>query len=119
MKIAIVVFAVFTSSAAFAVPSSCDSERSAAARLICADTELSELESEVYGEFNSWQSNVEGPDRQVRERSHEDWIRERNALCGLSSMDPNAPLETLLAAKPCMVKAYEERKRFYDAVMWK
>jgi len=33
-------------------------------------------------------------------------------------MDPYAPLATLLAAKPCMLKAHEDRKKFNDGVMW-
>jgi uncharacterized protein len=120
MKTTIAFLTVFISSAAFAGPPSfCTADHSAVARLICADAELSNLEVEVFGEFNSWRSNVEGPDRRVRERAHGDWIRERNALCGLNSISPDAPLETLLAAKPCMVKEYEARKQFYDAVMWK
>lgn len=119
MKIAIAFLTVFILSGALAEPPAfCASDHSAVTRVICADKELLKLEFEVYGEFNSWRSNVEGPDRQARERAHGDWIRERNARCGLSSMGPDAPLEVLLAAKPCMLKAYEERKQLYDSIMW-
>src|ERR1700731_1680891 len=68
--------------------------------------------------FNSWRSNVEGADREACARSHGNWIRERNEQCGLSKLGPDASLEMLVASKPCMIKAYKERKEFYDSVMW-
>jgi uncharacterized protein len=119
MKRFTAIAAILCSSLAHADPPGwCTSEHGAVARLICSDEELWTLDAEVFGEFNSWQSNVQGEERQNRYGSHGEWIRERNERCGLNGMKPDAPLETLLAAKSCMLKAYEERKQFYDSVMW-
>jgi uncharacterized protein YecT (DUF1311 family) len=120
MRILVGIAAIVISSAASAGPPAfCAADHSAMARLICADEQLSTIDAEVYGEFNAWRSNVEGPDREARAKSHGDWIRERNHRCGLSTTNSDIPMETLMAAKPCVLKAYEERKEFYDSVMWK
>src|SRR5258708_10378255 len=108
---------MFISSASLAGPPGfCTVEHSAVARLICADEELWTIDGEVFGGFNAWRSNAEGADREVRNQSHGDWIRARNERCGLYGMNPDAPLETLMAAKPCLLKSYKERKEFYDSV---
>ena len=99
-------------------PSSCMAEQSAIGRLICADEELRTADSEVYGGINMWRSNVVGAERDVRNQSHGDWIRARNEQCGVAWLSPDTPLETLMAAKPCLLKAYKARKVFYDSVMW-
>jgi uncharacterized protein YecT (DUF1311 family) len=118
--IGLVAAAITMASAASAGPPAfCAADHSAPARLICADEELWTLDAEVYGEFNSWRSNVEGADREARAKSHGDWIRERNERCGLNAMNSDAPMATLMATKPCILKAYIERKEFYDSVMWK
>jgi hypothetical protein len=110
---------IFMSSASLAgQPSFCTVQDSAVVRLICADEELWTMEFEVYGGFNAWRSNVSGADRDVRNNSHGDWIRARNEHCGLYAMSPDAPLESLMTAKPCMLKSYKDRKEFYDSVMW-
>jgi uncharacterized protein len=108
MRWYLVMLLVLMSNASLAGPPSfCTVDHSAVARLICADEELWTAEDEVYGGLNSWRSNVEGAERDARNESHGAWIRSRNA-----------PLETLMAAKPCMLKSYKERKEYYDSVMW-
>jgi hypothetical protein len=97
----------------------CAAEHSAVGRLICSDEELSTLDGEVFGGLNAWRSNVEGEERDIRNISHGNWIRERNERCGLLWLSPDTPLETLMAARPCMLKAYQDRKKFYDSVMWR
>lgn len=120
MRVLIGLAAIVMSSAATAGPPAfCAGDHSAPARLICSDEELWTIDAEVYGEFNSWRSNVKGAEREARVTSHVDWIRERNERCGLSATNSDAAIETLKAAKPCVLKAYRERKEFYDSVMWK
>ena len=120
MRWYLAILLMFISSGSFAAPPSfCTVEHSAVSRLICADEELWTADAEVFGEFNAWQSNVEGADREIRNQSHgDDWIRARNEQCRLYGINPDTPLETLMAAKPCLLKLYKERKDFYDSVMW-
>ena len=119
MRGTIVLTTLFISSVAIAAPPPfCKVDHHPVARLICADTELSELEGDVFGGFNLWRSNAEGSERQAREIAHGQWIRDRNAHCGLSSISPDTSLDVLLEAKPCMLREYQERKQFYDSVMW-
>jgi uncharacterized protein YecT (DUF1311 family) len=116
----LLAIAVLIASAAHAGPPSfCATDRSAAARLICADEELWTIDAEVYGEFNSWRSNVRGADRTARMEEHSSWLKARNERCGLNRMGPEAPIETLMTAKQCMLSAYKERKALYDDLMWK
>jgi len=110
--------AAYAGSPPFGRPGFCSTDNRAAARLICSDEELWTIDAEVYGEFNSWRSNVKGAEREARVTSHMDWIREWNARCGLSALSSDVSTETLKAAKPCALKAYEDRKAFYDSVMW-
>jgi uncharacterized protein YecT (DUF1311 family) len=113
------LLALMVSSNAYAGPPGyCEGQHGAVTRLICADEELWTIDAEVLGEFNSWASNVAGAERRARSESHGAWIRSRNEQCGLSNMKEDAPIETLMAAKPCMLKAYQERLKYYDSVMW-
>ena len=119
MRMLIGLAAIVISSPAIAGPPGfCAVDHSAPVRLICSDEELWTIDAEVYGEFNSWRSNVKGAERDARAKSHADWVRERNERCGLSAMNSDAPMETLMAAKSCVLNAYKERKEFYDSVMW-
>jgi uncharacterized protein len=111
-------FILMSGASLAAPPSSCAGEHSAIGRLICSDDELRAADNEVYGGLNAWRSNVMGAERDVRNQSHGDWIRARNERCGVAWLSPDTPLETLMAAKPCLLKAYQERKKFYDSVMW-
>ena len=119
-KLSAMVISLWCATAAYAGPPSfnCAARSSAATRLICADAELSDADAEVFGLYNSWSSNVTGADRAARAASHAAWMRERNDRCGLNGMSADAPLETLMAAKPCMMKLYRERKEFYEKVEW-
>ena len=75
------------------------------------------------GSERSWISFLWGQagkvraDQDLRNNSHGDWIR-HNEYCGLYAMSPDAPLDALMAAKLRMLKSYQERKEFYDSVMW-
>jgi hypothetical protein len=119
MRWYLVMLLVLMSNASLAGPPSfCTVDHSAVARLICADEELWTAEQDVFGGLNAWRSNVEGAERDARNESHGAWIRSRNESCGLNAMSPDAPLETLMAAKPCMLKSYKERIEYYNSVMW-
>jgi uncharacterized protein len=94
----------------------CDSPRTALVTLTCDDPELSQISSEVFGLFRSWASNVKGQERNDRNASHQRWLIDTRAKCGLDKLKEDASLTDALVAKPCLLKAFEERRAFYESV---
>lgn len=86
----------------------CSKAKSASARLICSDQELSELDARLGSNFQTNRDRMGGADRAAFVKEQLDWIRNRNQKCGLVGKD-SAPIEDLKGAKSCMAEALKSR----------
>jgi len=86
----------------------CSKANSASARLICADKELATLDGQLAVPFRKRLSKLSGAERDAVIADQRRWINERNVKCGLTASN-KAPVEELVAAKPCMIDAIRER----------
>jgi uncharacterized protein len=86
----------------------CATARTAAARLICADTELARLDCDLGATFEKQRLQVFQPDQSKFIADELSWIRDRNARCGLVGKK-NLATEALAGSKPCLLGAIRER----------
>jgi TPR repeat protein len=84
----------------------CAQAKTAAARLICADAKLAQLDGELGVAFQKRKAQSSSPETLVAEQLS--WIRERNTRCELVGNN-TAALEALASSKPCMVSAIQQR----------
>lgn len=89
----------------------CAKAKSAAARLICADGELTRLDAELGITFQKKKAQLSPSDQSKFAADELVWIRARNAHCGLDRKG-NATIELLANGKPCMMEAISERIAF-------
>lgn len=82
----------------------CSKAKTASARLICADSELARLDGQLGAVFQKRRSRIPATEQQKFAADEVAWIRERNVQCNLVGKD-NAPINTLVASKSCMVSA--------------
>ena len=73
----------------------------AAARLICADADLTTLELLLGKTFADIERAASAEDRRSWAKEELNWLRERNQKCGLAGKD-NASIEEIKAAKSCL-----------------
>ena len=93
---------------------SCSLDKSPFAQMICHDDELAKADSDVFGLFNAWSSNVKGPEVAARYRAPEEWIRLRDERCKANSIASNASAEILASVKACLLQEYHARAEFYE-----
>src|SRR5438093_1090633 len=79
----------------------CANAKTAAARLICADRELTRLDGELGTAFQRWKAQLPESDQPGFVASQLAWIKGRNARCGLDGKG-GAAIEMLARSKPCM-----------------
>jgi uncharacterized protein len=88
----------------------CAKAKSASARLICSDAELSKADADIGVAYRSAlnEGKDEG-DRKALKSMELSWIKARNSKCGLDGKN-NSTVEELRAAKPCLLDAYKSQK---------
>jgi uncharacterized protein YecT (DUF1311 family) len=86
----------------------CSTAKTASARLICADLELTRLDRALGATFQEQKARVYPPDQPRFDADELAWIRERNRRCDLVGKG-DAALETLAKSKPCLLSAIQER----------
>lgn len=87
----------------------CARARSAAARLICSDTELAKADAGIGAAYRSALADGKTPDdKSSLTKAQLEWIRGRNSRCGLDGKDAT-PVEELQTAKPCLLKEYKQQ----------
>lgn len=88
----------------------CGKAKSASARLICSDPELSKADAEMRAEYRSAVNDRKdaGEKKTIRDMQLS-WIKSRNSRCGLDGKN-NAPIEELQSAKPCFLEEYKHQK---------
>jgi uncharacterized protein len=86
----------------------CSTARTATARLICADLELTRLDRALGATFQKQKLQVYLPDQPRLVAEELAWIRERNERCGLVGKG-DAAIELLASSKPCLMGAIQER----------
>jgi len=90
----------------------CSKAKSAAARLICSDLELSKADGALGAQFKSALSGKDDVAKKAIVDQQLAWLRERNARCGVGPDKASVPVEQLTTAKPCMMTAIQERIAF-------
>jgi uncharacterized protein len=86
----------------------CASAKSASARLICSDPELSNADGALGKAFQGTVRNLEGMEKAAKIEEQVKWIRERNARCQLDGKFA-VPTEELQPFKPCVLDAINAR----------
>jgi uncharacterized protein YecT (DUF1311 family) len=86
----------------------CAQAKTAAARLICADAELAQLDGQLGITFQKRKSQISAPDQSKFVAEELAWLRERNTRCKLVEKN-SAEIEALASSKPCMVDAITKR----------
>jgi uncharacterized protein len=89
----------------------CAKIKTAAARLICADAELSALDFELGIVFRTRKAEFFGVDQSKFVAEQQAWAKSRNSRCGLNGKN-NAAIESLAASKRCLANAIQERIDF-------
>jgi uncharacterized protein len=108
---AIIVAAILNSGSAFAQNIDCAKANIAVLRIICADSELQELQREFSSLFQNVATGLAGADRDTATQEQIKWVNERNAQCNLIGKD-NERIEVLLKAKPCVMETIRTRISF-------
>jgi uncharacterized protein YecT (DUF1311 family) len=80
----------------------CAQAKSAAARLICADAELAQLDGALGLAFQNRRNQISASDQSKLVAEQLAWIRERNSRCDLVGKN-SAALEVLVDSKQCML----------------
>jgi uncharacterized protein len=93
----------------------CSTAKTASARLICADLELTRLDRELGIAFQKQKRQVYLADQPRFVTDQLTWIRERNQRCGLAGKNHIAT-KILAGSKPCLMSAIQERIAFLDNV---
>jgi uncharacterized protein YecT (DUF1311 family) len=91
----------------------CSTAKTASARLICADLELTQLDRELGIAFQKAKRQVYLADQFRFVTDQLTWIRERNERCGLVGKNDTAT-KILAASKPCLMSAIQERIAFLE-----
>ncbi len=86
----------------------CRKARSASARLICADDDLTAVNSVLGGTFQDIKSKASVEEQKDLLSKELTWIRDRNQKCGLTGKDA-ASVDELKTAKMCMLDAITAR----------
>ncbi len=86
----------------------CPTARTAAARLICADTALSALDTKLAAAFRQNRSRVPPAAQKGFLNEQLTWMRQRDQKCGLAGKNA-APLDELRKARECMQTEIEAR----------
>jgi uncharacterized protein YecT (DUF1311 family) len=86
----------------------CAKAKTAAARLICADGELAQLDGELGVAFQKRKSEISATDQLNLVAEQLAWIRDRNTRCELVGKN-DAAIEVFASSKPCMVSTIQER----------
>jgi uncharacterized protein YecT (DUF1311 family)/predicted aspartyl protease len=86
----------------------CAKAKTAPARLICADGELSRLDGQLGTTFQKRKAQIAPFDQSKFIADQRAWIRDRNTRCKLVGKN-NAAIEVLASSKPCMASALQER----------
>jgi uncharacterized protein YecT (DUF1311 family) len=86
----------------------CAQAKAAAARLICADAELAQLDGELGVAFQKQKAQISAPDQAKLTAEQLTWIRDRNTRCELVGKN-SATIDVLAKSKACMVSAIQER----------
>ncbi|MHC2433138.1 lysozyme inhibitor LprI family protein [Bradyrhizobium sp. USDA 4451] len=86
----------------------CATARTAAARLICADVELTRLDGALGAAFQRQKAQLPEPDQSQLVADQLSWIRDRNARCGLDGKETLAT-DVLVTARTCMADAIRSR----------
>jgi uncharacterized protein YecT (DUF1311 family) len=89
----------------------CATAKTRAARLICADAELTRLDGRLEAAFRTRKAQMSALDQSKFVTGQLAWIRDRNKHCGLNGKS-DATIEALAISKPCLVKAIRERIAF-------
>jgi uncharacterized protein YecT (DUF1311 family) len=92
----------------------CTTARSGAARLICSDMELSKADADLGKTLQTSLARLEGTDKSAAIKDQVGWIHARNTRCGLNNKE-DASLETLAAAKGCMLQAMQSRIQYFGS----
>ncbi|WP_456717371.1 MULTISPECIES: lysozyme inhibitor LprI family protein [unclassified Bradyrhizobium] len=92
-----------TSQSVSAQPSfNCGAAKSASARLICSDPELSNADGALGKAFQNATRGLEGDNKKVKIQEQVTWLRERNRRCKLDDK-LGVPVEELTSSKPCIL----------------
>jgi uncharacterized protein YecT (DUF1311 family) len=86
----------------------CAQAKAAAARLICADAELAQLDGELGVAFQKQKARILASDQAKLVAEQLTWIRDRNTRCDLIGKNGVA-IDVLASSKACMVSAIQER----------
>jgi uncharacterized protein len=86
----------------------CSKARTAAARLICADGELAQLDGDLGTAFQDRKAQLSPTDASALVADELTWIRDRNARCDLVGKN-DAAIEVLATSKPCLASAIQQR----------
>jgi uncharacterized protein YecT (DUF1311 family) len=90
----------------------CATAKTASARLICSDPELSNADGALGKAFQGAVRSLEGKQKAAKIQEQVKWIRERNTRCQLDGK-PDVPIEELSSSKPCMLEAINARVNEY------
>jgi TPR repeat protein/uncharacterized protein YecT (DUF1311 family) len=86
----------------------CAQAKTAAARLICADAVLAQIDGDLGIAFQKRKAQISSADQSKLVSEQLAWIRDRNARCELVGKN-TAVIEVLASSKPCMVTAIQQR----------
>jgi uncharacterized protein len=92
----------------------CSKAKSAAARLICSDAELSRLDRELGAAYKQLLGASKADEKTKVRNDQVAWIRSRNKGCGLENTN-ELSAEQQAAAKKCMVGSIEEQTANLEA----
>src|SRR5664280_2777259 len=89
----------------------CAMAKSASARLICSDNEISKADGDLGQKFKAaMASKTDEADKKQLLNEQLAWIRDRNMRCGLGADKTNVPTEQLIPAKGCLAEAIGSRR---------
>lgn len=86
----------------------CATAKSASARLICSDAELSNVDAALGKAFHNVVKTLNGDEKKMKIQDQVRWIRDRNMRCQLDNK-PAVPVAELQEKKPCLLEAINSR----------
>jgi uncharacterized protein YecT (DUF1311 family) len=87
----------------------CAKAKSASARLICSDADLSKADGALRAKFKSAIASRDEAAKKQLVGEQLVWLRERNKRCGVGPDKTSISVDQLVGAKPCMMQAIAER----------
>jgi uncharacterized protein YecT (DUF1311 family) len=108
MRAVLRLLAFVAAGPAWAQSFDCATTKSAPARLICGDAELSKADAEMAKAFKAGLGRADSGEKDAFLKDQAKWKQDRNKRCGLDQMQMK-PLSELMAAKPCMLEAISQR----------